>query len=69
MASTINGPAWKPHKIIRLHNKSGENLHLEMDTGTFRLDAHRSMRFVATVLDYPQVKALVDQGVLTWEKA
>ena len=40
-----------------------------MDTGTYRLDAHRGMKFVATILDYPEVKALVDQGVLTWEKA
>ena len=69
MASPINGPAWKPDKIIRLVNNSGDNVHLHMDTGTYRLDAHRGMKFVATILDYPEVKALVDQGVLTWEKA
>ncbi|QLQ07706.1 MAG: hypothetical protein HZY76_18000 [Anaerolineae bacterium] len=68
MTPTIHGPAWMPPKIIYLHNQSDQNVHVHMNTGTYRLDAHRSMKFVATVLDYPQVKALIDEGVLTWEK-
>jgi len=69
MASTATGPTWKPNDIIRLVNQTGENIHLHLNTGEYRLDAHRSIRFVASILEYPQVKELLSNGSLTWEKA
>ncbi len=69
MAPKTSGPTWKPTDIIRLINKSGDNIHLHLDTGEYRLDAHRSIRSVASILEYPQVKELLSNGSLTWEKA
>lgn len=69
MAPKTTGPTWKPTDIVRLINKTGDNIHLHLDTGEYRLDAHRSIRFVASILEYPQVKELLSNGSLTWEKA
>ena len=69
MAPKTSGPTWKPTDIIRLINKSGDNIHLHLDTGEYRLDAHRSIRSVTSILEYPQVKELLSNGSLTWEKA
>ncbi len=68
MASKITGPTWKPAEVIRLINKTGENIHLHLNTGEFRLDAHRSMKFVATILENAQVKELLSRGALAVEK-
>lgn len=68
MASKITGPTWKPAEVIRLINKTGENIHLHLNTGEFRLDAHRSMKFVTTILENAQVKELLSRGALAVEK-
>lgn len=68
MTPRTKGPTWNPDDLVRLANKSGANIHLHLPTGEFRLDAHRSMKFVATILDFPQVKELLASGALICEK-
>ena len=68
MAKQATGPSWKPHDIVRLTNQSNENIHLHLSTGEYRLDAGRSMKFTATILEFPQVKELLAGGTLVWEK-
>ncbi|MFZ1507957.1 MAG: hypothetical protein WAV74_14350 [Anaerolineae bacterium] len=68
MAPKTTGPTWKPADIIRLINKTGDNVHLHLNTGEFRLDAHRSMKFTASILESAQVKELLSSGAVAWEK-
>jgi hypothetical protein len=52
-------------EIIILANPSPENFIFDLPTGRYRLDAGRRMRTVRSILNFAQVKALVDGGKLT----
>jgi len=55
--------------IIVLANTSAENFILDLPTGRYLLDAGRRMRTLRSILNYGQVKALVDGGLLVVEKS
>lgn len=63
--------AWMHPKgdIIVLANTSKENFVLELPSGRYRLDAGRRMRTLRSILNFAQVKALVDGGQLVVEKS
>ncbi len=60
---------WKenPDDIIVLVNRSNKNLILDLPTGRYRLDAGRRMRTLRSILKYPQIMALVEEGALVIE--
>jgi hypothetical protein len=60
---------WKQNSedIIVLANRSAKNFILELPTGRCRLDAGRRMRTLRSILQYPQIQALVSEGSLTIE--
>ena len=59
---------WKPTDILEITNVTQENFLLQLDSGTQRLDAGRTMRFTASTLDVPQVVVLVNGGKLKVER-
>ncbi|MBO9393399.1 hypothetical protein [Caldilinea sp.] len=60
---------WKedPDDIIVLVNRTNKNLILDLPTGRYRLDAGRRMRTLRSILKYPQIMELVENGSLTLE--
>lgn len=60
---------WKenPDDIIILVNRTNKNLILDLPTGRYRLDAGRRMRTLRSILKYPQIMELVENGSLTLE--
>jgi len=60
---------WKenPDDIIVLVNRSNKNLILDLPAGRYRLDAGRRMRTLRSILKYPQIMALVEEGALVIE--
>ena len=60
---------WKPSDIVTVTNKSDENLLLELASGPLRLDIGVTRRVTASALQQPRVKALVEAGKLSVEKA
>ena len=64
-----NGNTWQenPDDVILLVNHSSNNYILEMPSGRCRLDAGRTLRTLRSIIKIPQVRDLVEQGVLTIE--
>ncbi len=64
------GPTWKPNpkEIIVITNTSDQNLLLKLPTGRMRLDRGASQLMEASVLELPEVRALIDAGKITWSK-
>ena len=62
---------WMTNKddIIFLSNTSQENFIFDLPTGRCRLDAGRRMRTLRSILNFDQVKALVDGGKLVVQKS
>lgn len=60
---------WKKNSddIIVLTNCTSKNFILELPSGRCRLDAGRRMRTLRSILQYPQIQALVNEGSLTIE--
>jgi hypothetical protein len=60
---------WKEDSddIIILVNRTNKNLILDLPTGRYRLDAGRRMRTLRSILKYPQIMELVENGSLTLE--
>jgi hypothetical protein len=56
-----------PDEIIFVVNQSGKNLILDLPAGYYRLDAGRRMQTLRSIVDLPQIKALIDQGKLSVE--
>jgi hypothetical protein len=56
-----------PEDIIVLVNRSEHNFILDLPTGRYRLDAGRRMRTLRSILNSPQVIALVHEGQLVIE--
>ena len=57
----------KPEDIIVLANRSSQNFILDLPAGRCRLDAGRRMRTLRSILTYPQILALVNEGKLAVE--
>ena len=57
----------KPEDVILLVNQSQKNYILDLPAGRYRLDAGRRMRTLRSIMDYDQVKELLDRGDLTIE--
>ncbi len=53
-----------PKEVIVLVNQSRKNFILDLPAGRYRLDAGRRMRTLRSILDLPQIQALVEQGEL-----
>ncbi len=53
---------WKPTDIIEVTNASSENFMLELESGSLRLDAGRTLRLTASALEQPQLMSLINQG-------
>jgi hypothetical protein len=53
---------WNPTDIIEVTNASGENILLDLDSGSLRLDVGRTLRLTANALEVPQLTSLVNQG-------
>ena len=53
---------WDPQGFVFVHNKTSQNILLDLPTGAFRLDAGRSFRMTPDIKDVPQVKNLVAAG-------
>ena len=53
---------WDPQGFVFVHNKTSQNILLDLPTGAFRLDAGRSFRMTPDIKDVPQVKDLVAGG-------
>lgn len=53
---------WKPTDIIEVTNAGSENFVLELESGSLRLDAGRTLRLTASALAQPQLTALINQG-------
>ena len=53
---------WYPQGFVFVHNKTSQNILLDLPTGAFRLDAGRSFRMTPDIKDVPQVKDLVAGG-------
>ncbi len=53
-----------PKEVIILANQSRKNFILDLPAGRYRLDAGRRMRTLRSILDLPQIQALVEQGEL-----
>ena len=56
-----------PEDVIVLVNRSEHNFILDLPAGRYRLDAGRRMRTLRSILSFPQVIALVDEGQLVLE--
>lgn len=59
--------SWRPDDIVELSNISKENFLLELGSGSQRLDAGRTVRLTASVLDLPEIVTLVNAGKLKVE--
>lgn len=59
---------WDPQKSVLVRNTSQRNILLDLPTGYFRLDAGRSFRMTADIVDVPQVKALIAAGQVEIER-
>ncbi|MCY3660890.1 MAG: hypothetical protein OXG36_17940 [Caldilineaceae bacterium] len=55
-------------EVVTLSNTSNRNFILELPTGRCRLDAGRRMQTMASLLEQPAIRKLVDQGELTVER-
>lgn len=53
---------WDPQKTVIVHNKSAQNILLDLPTGYFRLDAGRSFGMTRDIADLQQIKDLVAAG-------
>ncbi len=53
---------WDPQKFVLVHNKSQQNILLDLPTGHFRLDAGRTFRMTPDIAEVPQVKELIAAG-------
>jgi hypothetical protein len=53
---------WDPGKFVLVHNKSSNNILLDLPTGCFRLDAGCTFRMTSDIADVPQVKDLIAAG-------
>ena len=53
---------WDPQGFVFVHNKTSQDILLDLPTGAFRLDAGRSFRMTPDIKDVPQVKNLVAAG-------
>ena len=53
---------WDPQGFVFVHNKTGQNILLDLPTGNFRLDAGTTFRMTPDIKDVPQIKNLVAQG-------
>lgn len=64
-----NDNTWQedPDDIIILANNSGNNYVIDLPSGRCRLDAGRKMRTLRSIIDIPQVRDLVEEGILTIE--
>jgi hypothetical protein len=56
-----------PEDVIVLVNRSEHNFILDLPAGRYRLDAGRRMRTLRSILNSPQVIALVHEGQLVVE--
>ncbi|MCX6040954.1 MAG: hypothetical protein NTV69_07460 [Caldilinea sp.] len=67
--SAAQAYTWKKNSddIIVLTNCTSKNFILELPSGRCRLDAGRRMRTLRSILQYPQIQALVNEGSLTIE--
>ena len=55
-------------EVVTLSNTSKRNFILELPTGRCRLDAGRRMQTMASLLEQPAIRKLVDQGDLTVDR-
>ena len=55
-------------EVITLTNTSKRNFILELPTGRCRLDAGRRIQTMASLLEQPAIRKLVDQGELTVDR-
>ena len=53
---------WDPQGFVFVHNKTSQNILLDLPTGAFRLDAGRSFRMTPDIADVAQVKDLIATG-------
>ena len=53
---------WDPQGFVFVHNKTRQNILLDLPTGAFRLDAGRSFRMTPDIAEVTQVKDLIAQG-------
>ncbi|MER2598907.1 MAG: hypothetical protein ABTQ73_05260 [Caldilineales bacterium] len=60
---------WDPTKVITVHNRSDQNILLNLPTGHFRLDAGRSFRMISDITDVQQVKELIAAGLVQVSKS
>lgn len=69
MSSKTPDTTWREDSrdIIILANHSRNNFILDLPTGRCRLDAGRNMRTLRSIMNYPQVKELLDKGDLVIE--
>ena len=69
MAASKHDNTWQenPDDVILLINHSDNNYILEMPSGRCRLDAHKRIRTLRSIMNLPDVRDLVEQGVLTIE--
>lgn len=65
----VNENSWQenPDDIIILANRSRNNYVIELPAGRCRLDAGRKMRTLRSIVNIPQVRNLVEEGILTIE--
>ena len=69
MSSKKPDTTWRedPRDIIVLANHSPNNYILDLPSGRCRLDKGRRMRTLRSIMNYPQVKELLDKGQLVIE--
>lgn len=53
---------WDPQGFVFVHNKTAQNILLNLSTGYFRLDAGRTFRMTPDIAEVPQVKDLITTG-------
>ena len=53
---------WDPQGFVFVHNKTDQNILLDLPTGDFRLDAGTTFRMTPDIKDVPQIKTLIAQG-------
>ena len=53
---------WDSYGFVLVHNKTDQNILLDLPTGFFRLDAGRSFRMTPDIKEVPQVKDLMATG-------
>lgn len=70
MAPKANQTTWveDERNMITLVNRTKNNYILELPAGRYRLDAGRSMLTLKSILEFDQIKRLVDEGSLAVEK-